>query len=121
MKFVNFLGLAAAALVLAGSAGAQDHGGDRGRQAQSSPAPIGGSDFQQSYSKASTQDAYREKVKAYNLACTPDRRTLCSGRNSELTAWECLRLHRSKLTEPCREATYAIERAGADANLDYYF
>ncbi|HEV7383472.1 MAG TPA: hypothetical protein VGN89_01240, partial [Phenylobacterium sp.] len=101
MKFVNFLGLATAALVLAGSAGAQDHGGSRGVYPQS-PDPIGGPDFQRSYSKVSTQDAYREKVKAYNLACTPDRRTLCSGRNSELTAWECLRLHRSKLTEPCR-------------------
>jgi hypothetical protein len=55
------------------------------------------------------------------MACAADRQSLCQGRSSASTTWECIRLRRSKLTEPCRQATYAVERAGADANLSYDF
>jgi hypothetical protein len=68
-----------------------------------------------SYSNLSASADYRQKVVAYRMACASDRTTLCHGRNSANAVYECLRIRRSKLSEPCRAATYAVERAAADA------
>jgi hypothetical protein len=120
MKLAIALSLAAATVVLAGSAGAQDHGGARGEYPQMDQSSV--SDYQglPRYSNAPAQAVYRQQVKAYKMACAVDRQALCKGRTNASSAWECIRLRRSKLTEPCRQATYGVERAGADANLAYY-
>jgi len=58
------------------------------------------------------QEAARKAVyRNYRLACLPDRETVCRGRLSSEAVWECMKLHRSKLTGGCRDATFRLERA----------
>jgi hypothetical protein len=47
----------------------------------------------------------------FKMACAADRETFCKGRISSGAVWECIRIRRSKLSTPCREATYKVERA----------
>ncbi|HEX2815738.1 MAG TPA: hypothetical protein VHN39_05070 [Phenylobacterium sp.] len=49
--------------------------------------------------------------KEFKMACAADRETFCKGRISAGAVWECIRIRRSKLSTPCREATYKVERA----------
>jgi|GEM_PF-7005834 len=107
---------AAAALVLAGAALAQsqptDHGTSGG--AVSAPSDFEGRAYSPPYVTTQQQAAvaaYRQSVQAYKLACAVDQRSLCQGRRTDGDVWACIRIHRSKVTEPCRQATYAVERA----------
>jgi len=105
---------AAAALALAGAALAQstatDHGTSGGAVNTPGELPNWSSPYVTTQQKRAVA-AYRETVQAYNLACSVDQRTLCQGRRTDGDIWACMRIHRSKLTEPCRQATYAVEHA----------
>ncbi|HEY3947577.1 hypothetical protein [Phenylobacterium sp.] len=70
------------------------------------------------YSTSGAEAAYRQDLKSWKLACASDRETLCQGRRDTGAVYECLRIRRSKLSDPCRTATYAVERAAVDA---YHF
>ena len=115
---LQVLAAAVAALALAGAASAQNGSPSSaigGVNNQSPPAnAIDAGSARLAYSKASTQEAYREKVGAWKMACAADRDTLCQGRTAANAVYECVRIHRSKLSPLCRAATYAVERAAAD-------
>jgi hypothetical protein len=44
------------------------------------------------------------------MACAADREAFCQGKSLG-AVWECIRIRRSKLTDPCRAATYKVEGA----------
>jgi hypothetical protein len=52
----------------------------------------------------------REASQQFKMACAADRQTFCEGRKSFGAVWECIRIRRSQLSTPCREATYEVER-----------
>jgi len=54
---------------------------------------------------------YREKVYAYRMACAVEREALCGRHRAAGDVWSCIRVRRSKVSEPCRQATYAVEHA----------
>jgi hypothetical protein len=99
MKLLTTLGLATAALVLAGSAGAQDHGGVRGQYPQD--PYIGGSDLGRAPSKRIIPMSARNDV---GLRCPADKVKLCGASTTELSAYRCLIFHRAKLSTACQHA-----------------
>ena len=116
MKSTVIFGLAVAVLAL-GPAAAQpptDHGG--GGVNMPPTTDFSPYYYRLPYSNAPEEAIYRRQVKAYNMACRAERHAVCEGRRSAGAVWTCIRIRRSKLPEPCRAATYAVERAAADAN-----
>jgi len=105
MKLPIMLGVAA--LALAGSAFAQPES-DHPSGVSSRPA----FDYQDGLRVQSEIFAQlRVAVPQMRLACAADRQTLCSDKKSAGAADRCIRYHRLKVSERCRQAQDHVEMA----------
>jgi hypothetical protein len=125
MKLAISLSLAAAALVLAGPAGAQrdDHCPPPGSHA-SAPSDHGNDNWRDSEGpqivhpglptfvvSGQAMEQLKIATPEMRLACAADRDALCADKKSQIAADRCLQYHRLSVSKPCRASLDRLQMA----------